>query len=141
MLTTNTGSLHSLILVGAGTKTTNIVGIGKSWILNVHINPELKRSDFDEVTSEVKKNAYQPNDSLWDAYRYKPLTEKENKTYKVIDSIGEANHFDRMFGFFETLMTGYLKTHFFNIRLNSLIDYNDYEGLRLGIGGKTKKIS
>jgi hypothetical protein len=135
----STNIVFNNLEVGTSTKSTNMLGFGKSWILNVRINPELKHSEFDEVTSDIKKDAYQGNDSLWNAYRYRPLTEKEIKTYEVVDSVGQAHHFDQLFGSLETLMTGYLPTHYFNIKLASLIDFNDYEGWRLGIGGKTNK--
>ncbi len=133
----NTNITFNNANIEAGNKSAKILGIGKSWILNVQINPELKRSDFDEVTSEIKKDAYRENDSLWNTYRYRPLTGKEKRTYEMIDSVGQVHHFDRLSNSLETLMTGYLPTHYFNIRLNSLIDYNGYEGLRLGLGGKT----
>lgn len=135
----NTNIVFNNVEVETSTKSTKILGIGKSWILNVRINPELKRREFDEVTTDVKKDAYRQHDSLWNEYRYRPLTEKEVRTYEVVDSIGQVHHFDRLFGSLEMLMTGYLPTHYFNIRLGSLIDYNEYEGLRLGIGGKTNR--
>ncbi len=114
-----------------------VVGTGKSYIVNINFNPEFKKNDFSDVQIEMKPDAAKQPPETWNAYRVDTLNPKELETYRVIDSIGKAEHLDRTLTSFETVMTGYLPGRYFSFDLRRFIDYNGYEGFRFGAGGKT----
>jgi len=114
-----------------------VVGTGKSYIVNINFNPEFKKGDFSDVQIEMKPDASKQPPETWNVYRADTLNQKEIETYRVIDSIGKAEHLDRTFTSFETILTGYLPGRYFSFDLRRFIDYNGYEGFRFGAGGKT----
>jgi hypothetical protein len=114
-----------------------VVGKGKSYIVNINFNPEFKKGDFSDIQIEMKPDASKQPPETWNAYRVDTLNQKEIETYRVIDSIGKAEHLDRTITSFETVLTGYLPGKYFSFDLRRFIDYNGYEGFRFGAGGKT----
>ncbi|MCF8335239.1 MAG: DUF5686 family protein [Bacteroidales bacterium] len=73
-------------------------------------------------------------------YQVNRLTSEYGLTYRVIDSMGEQqNRFDTSMKTIKTLSEGYYPFHFFNIDLTKLFTYNEYEGVRLGLGLMTNK--
>ncbi len=114
-----------------------VVGTGKSYIVNINFNPEFKKSEFSDVQIEMKPDAAKQTQETWNSYRIDTLNQKELETYRVIDSIGKAEHLDRTLTSFETVLTGYLPGRYVAFDLRRFIDYNGYEGFRFGAGGKT----
>jgi hypothetical protein len=135
----NTNLIFNNISAETNTKKMKVIGIGKSYLLNIRINPELNKKDFDNTYIEVSRNAHEMPEHFWERYRVDSLSEKDRKTYRVVDSIGRLKHFDRTFNDMETLMTGYLPGRYFNLDIRSVIDYNTYEGWRFGLGGITNR--
>lgn len=120
----------------------SLVGIGKTYLSNIRINPELPRKGFDNIELEVDDDAHKKSDEYWDQHRLTPLTAKDTNTYVFIDSIGEEANLDTRLRILETVASGYIPWRFLNIDYKSLINYNRYEGFRLGIGLQTnEKIS
>jgi hypothetical protein len=115
----------------------NIIGTGKSYLVNINFNPPYNKDDFDNVELEVSPGAHRQPERVWNEYRVDSLDLKERETYRVIDSIGKAEHLDRTVVSFETLLTGYLPGRYWNFDLRRFIDYTDYESFRFGAGGRT----
>ncbi len=133
----NTNLFFNTIKAETGTYQTSITGIGKSYLLNIKLNPELDTRDFSSTYVDVMNDAHEKDEHFWNTYRIDSLTEKDRQTYRIVDSIGEVKRFDRSSDMVETLFTGYIPGKYFNIDMGSLIDYNSYEGWRLGFGGMT----
>jgi hypothetical protein len=115
----------------------NIIGNGKSYIVNINFNPVFDNSEFSDVQLEVSPDAHKQPEQVWNTYRTDSLNSRELETYRVIDSIGKAEHLDRTIASFETLLTGYLPGRYWSFDLRRFVDYNDYEGFRFGAGGRT----
>ncbi|HTA28275.1 MAG TPA: DUF5686 family protein [Bacteroidia bacterium] len=108
--------------------------VSRSYIKNVVLDTILRRREFGRVEVEVDNDASDKSEDFWNKYRIDTLSKKEKRTYKVIDSIGKANHFDRKLKWFESLSTGELKMGKINMDLNKILNYNGYEKFRLGMG-------
>ena len=109
-------------------------GVSRSYIRNVQINPDLRAREFDPVVLRMDPHAYEVPDSVWTRYRQHELDAKEQKTYAFIDSIGEAENFDKKVKLLGVIMTGQIPIGKLSIDLNRLLRVNSYEGLRLGAG-------
>lgn len=134
----NTDVIFSRESVSSGSGSTHsLIGIGKSYISNIEINPGLSRRRFNHVELTIARDAHRKTDEFWEKYRIEPLSVKDLKTYHVIDSIGKKANFDRTLGILEALATGYIPWGFMNIDYTSLLDYNYFEGLRPGLRAKT----
>lgn len=110
-----------------------LVGIGKAYLSDIVIGPELNRWRFNHVELAISPDAHLQDELFWKEYRVEPLSDKEKNTYHVIDSIGEEANFDRNLKIVEALATGYIPWGYMNVDYNSLIDYNYFEGLRPGL--------
>ncbi|MCB0401337.1 MAG: carboxypeptidase-like regulatory domain-containing protein [Flavobacteriales bacterium] len=114
--------------------TFKVVGIGKTYLKKIQINPELANKEFSYVEQEIDRDANKKDEAFWEQYREDTLSVKEQNTYHFIDSLGKAENLDRKMKFFEALATGQVKMGYVSLDVNRLIRYNDYEGFRLGGG-------
>lgn len=115
------------------------VGVGKSYINNVKLNPDLSGVKFNQIAVDVTEDASRRPDSVWYNYRPLPLNKLDSATYRVIDSIGRARQFDKKIKFLDAMATGNLPFWVFNIDYRKFISYNRYEGLRAGMGLMTNE--
>jgi len=110
------------------------IGSGRSYIKDIVLNPELVRREFNHLDIEVDKDAAKRSDDFWNQYRTDSLTTRDRRTYQVLDSLGEAENFDKMAKTFQTVMSGRIPWGPIDFDINRLIGYNYYEGLILGLG-------
>ncbi|MDQ3046511.1 MAG: DUF5686 and carboxypeptidase regulatory-like domain-containing protein [Bacteroidota bacterium] len=107
---------------------------GKSYIKNVKLDTALRKRDFSFETIAMEKGAAQKDEGFWVSKRVDTLDPREQKTYRVIDSLGKKQNFDRTLKIIESLFTFQLPVSIVNIDLNKIIGLNDYEIVRAGIG-------
>ncbi len=129
----------NLIFKNADANGFEIMGIGKTYLKNIEINPELANKEFSYVTQEMDVNATKKDEAFWNLYREDTLSSKEQNTYHFVDSLGKVLHFDRKMKGFEALITGKLKWGAVSLDINRFMGYNDYEGFRLGAGLHTNE--
>ncbi|MBI4646229.1 MAG: hypothetical protein HY738_06435, partial [Bacteroidia bacterium] len=140
----NTDIIFNNLIVGAATgrstsKGVKVIGIGKSYLTNIILNPELRRREFDNIELELDKNATQKPEEYWNKFRTDSLTGKDKSTYKVIDSLGKAEKLDTKLKGLEILLTGAVPVKFISLPLDKLLAYNEYEGMRAGLGIETNQ--
>lgn len=113
------------------------LGIGRSYLQEIHINPELRRREVGmNGTEYVEKLA--PNESeIWNKYRPDSLTIQEKQTYVFMDSIGKAQKLDQKLSWLLTLFTGRLRMGKLDLMLSDLLRINQWEGIRFGLGLQT----
>ncbi|MCX6279584.1 MAG: DUF5686 family protein [Bacteroidetes bacterium] len=112
----------------------NAVGRGRSYIRDIVLNPELVRREFNHLDIEVDKDATARDEQFWNEFRVDSLTKKDRKTYRVLDSLGKANNFDKMAKSMQSILTGRIPWGYIDIDINRFLNYNTYEGLVLGAG-------
>lgn len=112
----------------------NLIGSGRTYIRDIVLNPQLRNNMFSNTEIEVDENAGRKNESFWAQYRYDSLTLKDMETYRRIDSLGKALKLEKRLNFLQSLMSGRIPVRFIDIDLNRIMNYNDYEGYRLGLG-------
>lgn len=118
------------------------IGIANGYLKDIKINPELSKKDFNAVDLRMNDDAANRDENYWNQYRTDSLTEKERKTYHVVDSISKANKFEKKMNAITYLMDGQIPVGPIGIDIPRLMRYNDYEGFRLGLGLHTNdKIS
>ncbi len=123
----------------ANGKPVKLLGIGKSYLSDIKLDPEFKNREFDHIELEVDDAAHKQEENYWSQYRVNPLTRKDSNTYHFIDSVGEEVHLDRTLKIFETFASGYIPIGFLNLDYRSLIHWNQYEGFRFGAAAETNE--
>jgi hypothetical protein len=111
-----------------------IAGIGKSYLSNIKLNPDVSDMKFSNIELEVSPDANKQNAAYWDQHRTVPLTRKDSTTYHIIDSIGKKIKLDQKMQFLEAMVYGYFPIGGFNIDYRRLVGLNKFEGLKLGLG-------
>ncbi|MCD9617574.1 hypothetical protein [Chryseobacterium gleum] len=88
--------------------------------------------DFKGYTFSVKNIDGQ---SL-DRYRTEALTEREQNTYKTIDSLGKKYKIDNKAQILSGLLNGQIRVGSVDFAVDEIVNYNSYEGFRLGLKAK-----
>lgn len=115
----------------------NIVGIGRNYVSNVDFNPDLRQIKFSEIEMEIKKGSSEKDSLFWDNARKEELSAIEKRTFYILDSISKADKLEFKLKALEAVFKGYIPISIFNLDLDRISGYNDYEGFRLGLGLST----
>ena len=130
----NTNILIKAIGASVNDKKYSFVGVGKSYIRDIELNPELVKRQFSNIEVDVDPNAHDRSEDYWSRYRTDSLSERDRKTYAFMDSVGREANFDRIARTFETVMTGKIPVKFIDFDIDKFLRYNQYEGFYLGLG-------
>lgn len=93
---------------------------------------EVNKKDFAGYTIDVK-NA---DGSILDQFRTDSLTAREKMTYEKIDSVGKKYKLDQKVNALTGLIKGKIRLGIVDFDAAKIINYNQYEGFRLGVGAK-----
>lgn len=118
-------------------KDAYAIGKGTTYIDQIKLGADLKDVRFNAATVVTKDDAGEKDSVHWQQTRKYELSEKEQNTYKIIDSLGKAENFEKVLSVFSTLAEGKLQTGYIQFDLARLINFNGYEGFRLGLGIET----
>ncbi len=111
-----------------------IKGIGTTYNRDVDLVEKVKATDISSNTLELDSKAHKQDSVFWNVARETPLTEKELQTYHVIDSLGKELKLERQIKLLIAAATGRFPIGPIELDLDKIIDYNEYEGFRLGVG-------
>lgn len=118
-------------------KDAYAIGKGTTYIDQIKLGADLKDVHFNAATVVTKDDAGEKDSVHWQQTRKYELSEKEQNTYKIIDSLGKAENFEKVLSIFSTLAEGKLQTGYIQFDLARLLNFNGYEGFRLGLGIET----
>jgi len=105
-------------------------------------------SNFSLKAKEIKTQPYainlQPEAteqplSFWQKYRQEELTKKDKRSFSEIEKIVNAENIERRLGTINNFSIGYYSVNFFDFDLTYPVKFNNFEGLRLGLGGVTNE--
>jgi hypothetical protein len=116
-------------------ENAKVLGVGRSYITEISLQPELKKRDLSYATVEVDLQDNQ--EAILQEFRQGYPDPKDANTYAFIDSVGKAENFDRLPKILTALATGRLPIGKFNLQLMRILAANDFEGIRLGAGVET----
>ena len=112
---------------------------GKSYISEVELDIPLRKKEFALESVRIDKMAAKKDSLFWKSFRVETLSEAELKTYRVVDSVGKENNFDKILSSVEKLTQFKIGIGIFDLDLAKTIVYNKYEGYRLGLGVYTNE--
>jgi len=91
---------------------------------------------------QIAPDAHKKSIEFWNKYRDLSRSKRELNTYNYIDSIAKEENFEAQLDRIRKLAKGKIPLGFIDFSLLKLVDKNEYEGLRVSLGGKTnEKIS
>lgn len=138
--------LNTDLDIGSAVEVNNrtMLGIGRTYIKDIEIGVDQSKRKFDGIVIDYDRKSIKNNsDSLLNKYRIDTLDKKENQTYYILDSIGKAEKLDEKMKLFDVISKGYIPWGYVQFDIKKILSsYNDYEGLRLGLGmGTSEKFS
>lgn len=78
-------------------KITPLMAVGKSYISDIELHPDIPRKAFSEIEVEVHEDAAYRDDAFWTQHRIDSLTERILNTYHLMDSLTRGKDIiDRM---------------------------------------------
>jgi len=113
---------------------------------NKYLYSESVFSDFSRQANTFEKNqfsiiaqenALEQSEEFWTRYRQDKPTQKDERSFNEIEKIVTAENIERRLGTINNFSVGYYSVKFFDFDLTYPIKFNNFEGLRLGIGGVT----
>ncbi len=114
-----------------------LLGVSRTYLKDIELPQALERKEFRGPELVLEPVALRRDSSFWASVRTDSLSAKELLTYHTIDSIGEAEGLDRKLRLVGYLATGRVPLGPVDVRLDQLVRYNGYEGLRAGLGMAT----
>ncbi len=127
---------NGFVFIDGGT----LIGEGSTYIENIHFPDEkIKKKNNDNISIYTENNAVSENDQIWDTIRKYNLSQKDVRTYEIIDSISEENHLNEILNALTTVVQGKIPLGYLNLNLDRIATFNYYEGFRLGAGLETSQ--
>ncbi len=86
---------------------------------------------------DVDFAATQQDSIFWEKNRKTVFTRRDEATRQTVDSIIRAGNIERKIEKKQAIASGSYPIGFWNLDLSKLFKFNNYEGIRLGFGGRT----
>ena len=112
---------------------------GRSTLRDIQLGEKLEKKEFSIRALKIDPAATQRDSSFWAELRPEPLDQRDRTTYQVVDSIGQRFRFDVALRQAEKLVDNRLGLGAFDLMVDELYRYNEYEGHRLGLGLRTNE--
>ena len=110
----------------------------RSYLTNIHIGETTEKKSFDLLNVSFGSEANRQPESFWESNRLDSLSKKEGNTYKMYDSLaGKMKAFNSLLKIAEGVLTGKFKAGSFYLPTEYLFRFNQYEGVRPGLGLQT----
>ncbi len=110
--------------------------ISKATNSNIEINTPIVVKSV-APTIQFNDDAAKKKEDFWDKYRTDSITERGKNTYKMLDSIVEKEGVEKKINLGRNLLKGVFSTKYIDLNLGKILNFNNYEGFRVGFGGET----
>ncbi len=125
---------NNLMISDLEDEASRLLGINKNYIAEINLHPSKKELNFSRASLIIDPSAADRDSAYWEANRYTELDALDNRTIETLDSLSREVPLERIMKGMESLLSGYLTVGKIDLDLNKLVDYNRFEGLRLGLG-------
>ena len=135
----NLNLIFPSMVVSMDNSTFPMAAVGKSYLDEIKINPDISKRQFSDIEIKVDPDAAYRDETFWDAQRIDSLTERVKATYILVDSLTQGTDiFDRVLGLTDKLLTeSALPIGCFNLDLDHIINYSTIRGWYFGLGLST----
>ncbi|HOY30454.1 MAG TPA: DUF5686 family protein [Bacteroidales bacterium] len=130
---------YDWLLPNYPSEKVGVVMRGRSYISGIDFSSENRNKDFGPSNIIFEEGAGKKDENYWTAHRQDTLTTKELTTYEKMDSLGKKKKFDYIPDLAEKILEGYIPLSIFDFSLSYLFNYNNIEGVRVGLGLRTNE--
>ncbi len=105
---------------------------------NHQFNKPKPKEFYREAVNFVDNSVYQKPDEYWEENRFEKLNKDEQGVYKMLDTLKTVKKFRQITNLVQILGSGYIQFGNFDYGpIYSTVGYNEVEGTRLRVGGRT----
>ena len=114
----------------------NLIFVYKGYLQNIETNPDLTPKDFNDLNLEFDKTANSRSNEYWNKIRKDSVSVRDDNTYKFYDSLSvkSKNSLEKWHAVYQSLVLKKVAGRYFDLNLDKLYKYNQYENIRPGIG-------
>ncbi len=129
--------VRTTIPLGQVFDSTNFYMWNTSFYKNIQLDVDKKDIKIGGAPIEVLEEAVDRDEAYWQNIKGDSTSARDLETFRFNDSIGEAVELDDKLNILTSLAKGYISLKWFDLDLLSVINFNNFEGFRLGLGGRT----
>lgn len=119
-------------------KANGMYGKRTTLFKNHNFNEKKDDKFYREEVNQFNKEAYTKDDEFWEENRFESLNSNEKGIYDMLDTLKTVPKFKRIYNLVSILGSGYIQVGKFDIGpIFSTFGYNDVEGQRIRLGGRT----
>ncbi|TDE31176.1 carboxypeptidase-like regulatory domain-containing protein [Flavobacterium ranwuense] len=115
-----------------------VYGKRTTFYRNHQFNKEQPVAFYKDEVNYMDNEVYNKSDEYWNENRFENLSKDELGVYKMLDTLQTVNKFKRLYNLVSILGSGYVEFKNFDYGpVFSTFGYNEVEGIRLRVGGRT----
>lgn len=119
-------------------KANGMYGKRTTLFKNHNFNEKKDDKFYREEVNQFNKEAYTKDNEFWEENRFESLNSNEKGIYDMLDTLKTVPKFKRIYNLVSILGSGYIQVGKFDIGpIFSTFGYNDVEGQRIRLGGRT----
>ena len=115
-----------------------VYGKRTSFYRNHQFNKEMPVAFYKDEVNYMDDEVYKKSEEYWNENRFENLSKDELGVYKMLDTLQTVNRFKQLYSTVSILGSGYVEFKNFDYGpVFSTFGYNEVEGIRLRVGGRT----
>ncbi len=119
-------------------KSKGVYGKRTTLYRNHKFNIQKPEKFYKEEVNFIDNAVYERPPEFWEENRFEKLNKDEQGIYKMLDTLQTVKRFKRLYNLVSILGSGYIEFKNFDYGpIFSTFGYNEVEGLRLRVGGRT----
>ncbi|CAM2908872.1 CarboxypepD_reg-like domain-containing protein [Flavobacterium succinicans] len=119
-------------------KSKGVYGKRTSYYRNHEFNKPKEAKFYKEEVNFIDNEVYNRPETYWDENRFEKLSKDEKGIYKMLDTLQTVKKFKQLYSLVSILGSGYVEFDNFDFgSVYSTFGFNDVEGIRLRLGGRT----
>ncbi len=119
-------------------KSKGVYGKRTSLYKNHKFDEEKPSTFYKEEVNNIDLSVYNKGDEYWEENRFERLNKDEAGIYKTLDTLKTVKKFKQMYSLVSILGSGYVEFKNFDYGpIFSTFGYNEVEGIRVRVGGRT----
>ncbi|MBP4139076.1 DUF5686 and carboxypeptidase-like regulatory domain-containing protein [Flavobacterium geliluteum] len=119
-------------------KSKGVYGKRTTLFKDHKFNIQKPESFYKQEVNYIDNEVYAKTDEFWEENRFENLNKDEKGIYKMLDTLQNVKRFKQLYSVASILGSGYVEFNKFDFGpIFSTFGYNEVEGLRLRLGGRT----
>jgi len=131
--------VRTIYPIGQARKGIPINIYNTSYFSSYNLGNKAENFKTSGATVRMTDDAPTMSDSLWTVVRTSNHDPRIDATHTFLDSVSAFTNLDRFAELSQSLLSGRLKYKFIDFELNRILNFNDFEGFRLGLGIETNE--